>query len=145
MVMEKLDQTIFYKLERTIRAYRQFAQRKIRNAGYAITVDQWLTMKNILENPGIKQYDLAEKVFKDNASITRIIELLVKAGYLDRTVNDNDRRRSTLKVTKKGKDVVAQVRKVVEENRVSALRGTTDKEIETTAAFLETVGRNCLK
>lgn len=143
--MQDLDQVIFYRLERTIRSYRQFAQREIRTAGHSITVDQWLTMKNILENPGIKQYDLAEKAFKDNASITRIIELLVKAGYLERTVNAEDRRRSTLKATRKGAKIVSQVNQVVEQNRQTALRNTTATELETTAGFLEKVVNNCRK
>ena len=143
--MQDIDQIIFYRLERAIRSYRQFAQREIRKAGHSITVDQWLTMKNILENPGIKQHDLAEKVFKDNASITRIIELLVKAGYLDRTVNAADRRRSTLKVTKDGARIVSQVNRVVERNRQNALRNTTSTEIETTADFLKKVVANCQK
>ncbi len=80
--MEKLSDIIFYTLERSIKTYRQFAQKNITGGGFNITIDQWLVLKTIQENSTISQQQLDAKVFKDFASVTRIIELLVKNGYL---------------------------------------------------------------
>lgn len=141
--IEALDQVIFYKLERAIKAYRQFAQRELRKAGFSITIDQWLTIKNISEHPGIKQNDLAERVFKDNASITRIIDILVKAEYLDRTVRNDDRRRTSLSVTLKGQRVIEAVERAVKRNRAKALSGVTQKDLELLAKIAGTITGNC--
>lgn len=141
--MENLDQVIFYKLEKAIRSYRQFAQRQIRDAGFTITIDQWLTIKNILEHPDIKQQELAENVFKDNASVTRIIELLVKAKYLKRKVHKDDRRRTTLTVTKEGAEVVAKVSEVVLQNREKALEGIDQSKMRTLDKVLLKITENC--
>lgn len=141
--VEVLDQVIFYKLERAIKAYRQFAQRELRQAGFSITIDQWLTIKNIYEHPGIKQNDLAERVFKDNASITRIIDILVKAEYLERTVHKDDRRRTTLSVTRKGHTVIEAVEGTVKRNRAKALNGVTQNELELLAEIARTITDNC--
>ena len=141
--MENLDQVIFYKLEKAIKNYRQFAQRQIREAGFTITIDQWLTIKNILENPGIKQQELAENVFKDNATITRIIELLVKAKYLKRKVHKEDRRRTALTVTKEGEEVVEKVSQVVLQNREQALRGIAQNEMVLVDKVLQKIAENC--
>ena len=141
--MENLDQVIFYKIEKTIRIYRQYAQRQIRDAGFTITIDQWLTIESIVENPGIKQQDLAEKVFKDNASITRIIELLVKAKYLKRKVHKEDRRRTTLTVTKVGEEVVSRVNSVILQNRVKALRGIDPDEMAVVDRIMKKITENC--
>lgn len=143
--MENVEQVIFYKLEKAIRAYRQFAQRQIKTAGFAITIDQWLTMKNILEHPGIKQQDLAENVFKDNASITRIIDLLVKAKYLRRKVHQEDRRRTELTVTASGEKIVKEVSKVVLENRRQALKGVDPDDLEAIAAVVKKITENCIR
>jgi len=70
-----------------------------------------------MENPDLSQQQIAEKAFKDNASITRIIELLVKSKYLDRKVNPKDRRTSILKVTPEGVDIINKVQGLVLENR----------------------------
>lgn len=143
--MENLDQVIFYKIEKAIRIYRQFAQRQIKNAGFAITIDQWLTIKNILENPGIKQQELAENVFKDNASITRIIELLVKAKYLKRKIHKKDRRRTELIVTREGEEIVDKVSAVVLQNREQALEGISREEMLTVDNVLKIIVENCQK
>ncbi|MGD9587708.1 MAG: MarR family winged helix-turn-helix transcriptional regulator [Pyrinomonadaceae bacterium] len=142
--MKKLDQVIFYKLEKAIRAYRRFAQRQIRKAGFSITVDQWLTMKQILENPGVKQLDLAENVFKDNASVTRMIELLVKAGYIMREPHAEDRRRTDLTVTKLGREVLDEVSAVIVRNRRDALRGVDPRDLIKIDTVLARIVKNCL-
>jgi len=141
--IEALDQVIFYKLERATKAYRQFAQRELRQAGFSITIDQWLTIKNISENPGIKQNDLAERVFKDNASITRIIDILVKAGNLDRNIHKDDRRRAALTVTPKGLEIIKEVEEIVKRNRQKALLGISEEELSSLANTVHTITGNC--
>ncbi|HRH43642.1 MAG TPA: MarR family transcriptional regulator [Pyrinomonadaceae bacterium] len=141
--MKNLDQVIFYKIEKSIRTYRQFAQRQIKNAGFAITIDQWLAIKTILENPGIKQQELAENIFKDNASITRIIELLVKAKYLKRKIHKHDRRRTELTVTKAGEEIVEKVNSVILQNREKALQGIGFEELELIDNLLQKITENC--
>ena len=141
--IEALDQVILYKLERAIKAYRQFAQRELRQAGFSITIDQWLTIKNISEHPGIKQNDLAERVFKDNASITRIVDLLVKAGYLERSIHKDDRRRAALTVTPKGLEIIEEVEEIVKRNRQKALLGISEEELRSLANTVRTITGNC--
>jgi MarR family transcriptional regulator for hemolysin len=40
MASEQLKEVIFYSLEKTIKTYGQFAQKRLREAGYDITIDQ---------------------------------------------------------------------------------------------------------
>lgn len=141
--MEKLSDIVFYNIDKAIRSYRMYAQKKLRENGFQITIDQWLVIKAILENPGMPQQELAGIVFKDNASITRIIDLLVKAGYLDRSVDTNDRRRSVLKVNKKGVQVIKDVQVLVLKNRAVALEGISPEALEATNNFMKTVIKNC--
>ena len=141
--MEKLKDITFYTMDKAIRTYRNFAQKKLKENGYKITIDQWLIIKAILENPGISQQELGEKVFKDNASVTRIIELLVKSEYLEREVNQNDRRKSNLKVTNEGKSIIDKVQTLVLENRKTALTGISFEDLEIMNRTLKTIIENC--
>lgn len=141
--MEKLKDITFYTMDKAIRTYRNFAQKKLKENGYKITIDQWLIIKAILENPGISQQELGEKVFKDNASVTRIIELLVKSDYLEREVNQNDRRKSNLKVTTEGKSIIEKVQTLVLENRKTALTGISFEDLEIMNRTLKTIIENC--
>ena len=80
--MEKLEEIIFYTMEKAIKSYRQLAQRNINQSGLDITIDQWLVMKALQSNTSVKQNELATAVFKDAASVTRIIDMLISKKYL---------------------------------------------------------------
>ena len=127
---DKLENLTIYTIEKAIKSYRKFAQRNILKSGFDVTIDQWLVMAMLEENPGISQQELAVSIFKDFASVTRIIELLVKKGYLKRTMHDSDRRRFTLLITKKGQKIIKRLKPTVNNNRDTALSGITDKDIK---------------
>ena len=141
--MKKLKDITFYTMDKAIRTYRVFAQKRLRENGYKITIDQWLIIKAIMENPGISQQEIGEKVFKDNASVTRIIELLVKSEYLEREVNPDDRRKSNLNVTDEGKSIIKKVHSLVLENRKTALAGILPEELEIMNKTLKKIISNC--
>ena len=141
--MERLETINFYLLDKAIRTYRIYSQKKLKENGFKITVDQWLIIKVLLENPGISQQSIAEKAFKDNASVTRIIELLVKSKYLDRKVNPKDRRTSILKVTAAGEDIISKVQDLVLQNRKMAQIGITLEELENLNSTLKKIIKNC--
>lgn len=141
--MKKLKDITFYTMDKAIRTYRIFAQKRLRENGYKITIDQWLIIKAIMENPGISQQEIGEKVFKDNASVTRIIELLVKSEYLEREVNPDDRRKSNLNVTDEGKSIIKKVHSLVLENRKTALTGILPEELEIMNKTLKKIISNC--
>ncbi|MBP9793183.1 MAG: MarR family transcriptional regulator [Flavobacterium sp.] len=141
--MEKLNNIIFYNIDKAIKTYRMYAMKKIRENGYKITIDQWLIIKSILENPQISQQELAKNVFKDNASVTRIIEIMVKSNYLSRKVDINDRRKSILSVTTEGKEIIKKVQNIVLENRKVALKEISDEELDRMNKNLQKIIKNC--
>lgn len=141
--MNKLNTVLFYTIEKAIKTYRQYAQKQLKEYGLKITLDQWLVVKSIIDNPEITQQEIAEKVFKDNASVTRIIELLVKAKYLKRTVNKVDKRRSNLTVTTEGEKVFEEVYRIVLNNRATALNNVNLKDLEITSKVLKEIINNC--
>lgn len=142
--MEKLKDIIFYNMDKAIKSYRMYAQKRLREQGFKITIDQWLIIKSILENPNITQQDIAKKVFKDNASVTRIIVLLVKSQYLKREVNPDDRRKSNLLVTDEGKLIIEKVQSVIVDNRKNALETISKEELEMMDLILKKIIKNCV-
>jgi DNA-binding MarR family transcriptional regulator len=137
--------TVFYNIEKTIKQYRRFAQKRIIKAGYDITIDQLILLKIVADNRHISQKAISKLMYKDFASITRIIELLVKKSYVRREINESDRRRSHLIVTKKGIKQIEEVFKIVEENRKLALKGTSKSSIQNLNTTLNDIFLNCEK
>ncbi len=145
--MNEIDpkETIFYTIENTIKSYRKFAQRKISELDNGITVDQILVLTLLDDDPGIAQNEIADLLFKDYASITRIIELLVKNKYLFRAINEADRRKFLLKVSDKGSSSLKKIRPIIIQNRRDALVGVSEKEIEILSTVLKKIINNLIK
>jgi len=141
----RLENVPFYVLEKAIKSYRQFAQRNIKGVNKDITIDQWLILKTILDNPNCSQREIAATIFKDVASVTRIIELLVNKGLLVRSPHSEDRRRFGLKLTSKGMAVQKDLMPVIIQNRSSALKGLSVEEIEVLRNLLHRIINNCTK
>ncbi len=142
-IMEKLDSVLFYYIEKAIKSYRQYAQRELRNAGLTITVDQWLILSCLSENTDIGTKELAERIFKDAASITRIVAALEDSKYLIRYVNKNDKRKSILVITEQGKEIVQVASPVVHKYRNAALKGIGIAKEEHVKMVMKTIIQNC--
>ena len=141
--MEKLERVIFYALDKCIKTYRQFAQRRFIEAGLDITIDQWLVLNAISEKPDLSQLEIAERVFKDASSVTRIIDLLIKKEYLQRETHEWDRRRFSLGLTKEGQAVMKKIAKVVEQNRAQALKEISEDQLLQMQQTLSLIIDNC--
>jgi len=140
--LENLNHILFYTIEKSIKSYRQFAQRQIAAAGFNITIDQWLVLKTIEEDSTATQQQMALKVFKDMASMTRIVELLVRKNYLLRKFNTNDRRRFDLELTATGKNLLQQIQPLIVSNRSTALKGISDENLQILQSELEKITSN---
>ena len=86
------SETVFYSIERAIKEYRKFAQKKLSEQLEGLTIDQGMVLLFLDRHPNISQKEMASLIFRDNASLTRMINLMVEKGYLRRSVNPDDRR-----------------------------------------------------
>jgi DNA-binding MarR family transcriptional regulator len=138
-----LSSIIFYSLDKAIRSYRRMAQANIDRAGLDITIDQWLVLQVLLEHDDLTQNEIAERVFKDQASVARILALLVKRGLLSAVPLPHDGRRTKLRVTRQGKQMLAAIQPIVLGNRAVALAGIPEEELATMRDLLEQIAANC--
>lgn len=137
--------TVLYTIEQAIKEYRKVCQKNIEKVVSDITVDQCLVLIILNENEKISQIEIAKLIFKDNASITRIIELMVKKDYLIREANEIDKRKSKLVITEKGRETIVLLIPVFKLNRKTALDGLSLDEIELLDKLLHKIISNCKK
>src|SRR5690606_35908805 len=99
-----------FLLDRTARRVKQYAQSKFKDGGFDVTVDQWLILKNLGENEILSQTALANLVFKDPPTLTRIVDILCKKGYIKRVPHPSDRRSFQLLLTAEGEQKVRSLK-----------------------------------
>jgi DNA-binding MarR family transcriptional regulator len=131
-----------FLLDRTARRVKQYAQQKFNELNFNITIDQWLVLKQVYENDKIKQNELADLLFKDNPTLTRIIDLLSDKGLILRKIHPDDRRSFNVELTKEGKKKVEQMMPRIKEIRLQAWKGLTEKDFNHFKKTLNTIYQN---
>lgn len=134
--------TVFYSIERAIKEYRKFSQRNLIKKEPEITVDQALILNLLHDQPDLSQKEIASLLFKDNAAMTRMIEGMVKKGMLDKSAHPEDKRRSSITLTVKGKQTLKNIIPVILSNRNTALEGISEEEIALLVRLLQKIIRN---
>ena len=135
--------TVFYSIEKAIKSYRKFAQKRISELVSDITLDQAQLLLLVEEKPRLSQVEMAEILFKDYASITRMIALLEQNGYLSKSDHPGDGRRSELRCTAKSKATLELLKPVILDNRARAIAGSKAEELEVMQKVLALIAENC--
>jgi DNA-binding MarR family transcriptional regulator len=131
-----------FLLDRTARRVKQYAQQRFNEMGLKITVDQWLVLKHLYEQEEMKQTELAELMFKDNPTLTRILDLLCNKGLTERTVHPDDRRSFIVKLTKEGRKKVEQLKPRIKDVRLKAWQGLSERDFNHFRRILNTIYDN---
>lgn len=137
------SETVFHVIESTIKEYRKFAQKNISEKIKDMTIDQSLVLIFLNEYPELSQKEIAELIFKDNGSMTRMVNTMVQKKYLTRSMNSKDRRRFNIEITKKGQDVLETLPKIIHQNRSISLKGITKNEQKQLTIILNKIRANC--
>lgn len=140
---DRVTDTLFYSLEAAIKAYRRFAQARIAAAGLDVTIDQWLVLTAVREHPDVTQRQIGALVFKDFASVTRILQLLEVKALIRRAPDRRDARRTRLTLTASGESLVAQLTPIIAANRRHALRGVPTADVTCAQHVLAAILANC--
>ncbi|HYG18397.1 MAG TPA: MarR family transcriptional regulator [Ohtaekwangia sp.] len=131
-----------FLLDRTARRVKQYAQQRFKEMGFNITVDQWLVMKHLYENEAMKQNELAELIFKDNPTLTRIVDLLCKKGLTERKPHPDDRRSFIVSLTREGIKKVEQLKPKIRDVRFKAWEGLSERDFSQFKRILNTIYKN---
>lgn len=103
-------------------------QTHMKEAGYDLTAVQFAAMSVLLENPGLEQTQIAEKIAYDRATIGGVIDRLEKKDYVSRVISQQDRRAREVRLTEEGKRLVAETYPIVEALQREILSGLNEEE-----------------
>lgn len=137
-----LKDVVFYHLDRTVRISKQKSQVMFDEQGFDVTVEQWVVLKKINDQEGASQAEIGAALLKDAPTVTRIIDLLVKKGYVAREAHPNDRRKYQIVLTEPGKQLVVVMTEHVKDWRKRGLAGLSDSEIRELKRILTRVYEN---
>lgn len=112
---------------------------------YGITSEQWTVLKNLKEKDRINIKELVRKVRKDQANVTRILDLLAQRDYVSRIPNPKDKRSSLILLTDKGMKITKELLPIDKKAQRIALEGVESEELEVFRSVLAKISNNLSK
>ncbi len=128
MAQFKNNLPIGFLLERTTRIVKLQFHKAFKNLKVDMTPEQWVIMDSLFQRNKLSQKDLADVSYKNAPTISRIIDVLSKKGWVVREMSEKDRRVYIISQTKKGRAVYKKVIGEVERLRDLGWKGLSSKD-----------------
>ena len=110
--------------------------------GINITAEQWAILASLWEQEGVHQSSIAEKIGKDRHTITRMLNLLEKNGFVRRVPTEKDKRRLNVYLTDSGRDIKEKLVSIVSGFGEEAFAGLTQKDLTELTRILKHITGN---
>jgi len=120
---------LYEALNQLVRVY-QFRDRE-RICCYDVSVTQCYAVETLVKRGALRLQLLAEEMFLDKSTASRVIDALERKGYVSRVEDDEDRRAVKIQVTDAGRglyekirgDLIAEERAMIENLSAEARQG----------------------
>ncbi len=97
---------------------------------YHLTTEQWVVLRALHEIDGITQKELSHRTDKDQATLTKILDLVEKRKAVIRVANPRDRRSFLIKITDQGRELVEELTPYIEEIFIRMVAGIKPEKLE---------------
>lgn len=113
-----------------------------RFVSFDITPEQWVVLNKLWEKDGVTQKDLAERTFKDQPNLGRIVDKLEKKQLIKRCTDARDRRMVKVFLTEEGYELKKELIPRASEILDFAQKNISDDEIEILRKLLKKIIKN---
>ena len=107
---------------------KRLVYRVIAESGLSITPDQWTVLYYLWKEDGLTMGELAAYTKKDCANVTRVVELLVRDGYIKKVKSSTDKRSFRVFKLPKMDAIQSAVENVFQTMATLSLEGISEKE-----------------
>lgn len=130
------------KFEELFKAMHQFHKLRLGDMMPNVSGADFWAMRNIVdkgEDGKITVSELAKKTNVLPSAISRTIRGLEDKGYVERTINKNDRRNTYVEMTDKGREVMQIVRENMHDFGEAVLSKLDENELSQLIAYLNNI------
>jgi DNA-binding MarR family transcriptional regulator len=139
-----IDATLGYLVNRTSAVMRQELQRRFRAVNQELTAEAWALMGQLWKEDGLTRQQLADRTIKDETTVTRFLDGLVRKGLIRREQHPIDRRVVQTWLTEQGRQLQGELVPVAQGLMGDASRGILQGDMDVTLRTLRLVLENLL-
>jgi DNA-binding MarR family transcriptional regulator len=124
---------------------KRLVYRVIAESGLTITPDQWTVLYYLWKEDGLTMGELAACMKKDFANVTRVVELLVRDGYIKKVRNSEDKRSYRVFIQPKVNGIQAAIENVFQIMETLSLKGISKDEQKVMLGILARIESNVIE
>ncbi len=137
-----VDNAIGFWIHRVYQASRNDMYRQFRAHGEDITPEQWAVLIRLWERDGRPQSELSDATFRDAPTMSRILDVLVARGLLERRPDPTDGRVRVIHLTRQGRALEQKLVPLVEAIVARMVEGIDERALTTTRTALRRMFAN---
>lgn len=139
-----LDDSLGYCLFHASRLMINRLNNHFKKNNFPLTYEQWQIMSRLYEKNGQKQNELATRNERDQASVSRLLDNMIKKNLVERVSHPTDYRVNVIYLTDYGKEIRFDLEELAKRTVAEASNGITDEELQYCLDTLNKI-RNNLK
>lgn len=126
-----MDDRLLFLMSRAHHALKNHIRSEFTRDGVRISPAQMGILFALRMSDGLPMSELGRIIHIDNAAVTRHADAMERDGYVKRVDAPDDRRKSIIRITAKGRDESERCKKAAQRINASLKAGFTPAEIET--------------
>lgn len=135
-----METNVGYLLSDSGRLLRKTFDERVRSLG--LTAVQARLLLSLVKFPDNNQAFYADRIEVEPITLTRIVDRMEEAGWVERVADPADRRARLLHLTDKSREIVERLRAIVDGLVADIVEGLSKQEQATLANLLERVSAN---
>ena len=104
---------------------------------FAISMPEWRLMMILAEYPDISADEVCRRTKIEKSVVSRAVARLLKRHLINRDIDDQDRRRSILRLSETGLSVYDEVMPIARDYEAKLLKGLTREELGTLNGIID--------
>lgn len=138
----ELNIPLGYLLGQSLRVFRNQLVFEFKEKEIKLTLDQFVILHLLNANCDLIQQDLANQLQKDKSIIVRQINSLLENQFVVRLTNKEDKRKKNLILTKRGFDILNQMKEIASELSGKLLSGVSEIDLKVFRNVLRAIHEN---
>ncbi|THB64728.1 MAG: MarR family transcriptional regulator [Desulfovibrio sp.] len=139
-----IDDSLPRMMGTCVKLMRESLNARFQDAGYDITIEQWIVLLNLWRQDGLSQQALADRYGRSKVAAFKLLEKLEDQGLVMRQADPVDARCKRVFLTTDGKKLQAELVPLAKENITAMTRDISQADLETAKQVIRKVTSNLL-
>lgn len=131
-----------YRISQTSKRLQSALQQRFRQAELDVSFEQWTVLLALWKKDGRSQQELSADTCRDQTSLSRLLDTMVRRNLIIRVQSPEDRRTNLIYLTRRGRELERLLLDEAEQLQKQALSGISEEDVVRFLRILDQIDAN---